>query len=388
MLLLQRFRGSTNEIFLLLVIAIAAHGCHSTEAKGESPENSQFQATPTPELPVLTIRNDSATTYKDYTASLEGKINVEIRAQVDGYLNKIFVDEGSYVKAGQPLFKIDDHTYVEQLNTATANLHAAEAAMNSAQIEVDKLTPLVKNNVISEMQLKSAQSNFNGAKASVELARAAIATARINVDFTLIKAPVNGYIGRIPKRIGNLVSKNEPAGLTMLSDIDQVYAYFSMSEPEYLHFNQQIPGGSLQKTIDKFPPLSLIMANGSLYVHKGKLDLVNGQFDKNTGAISLRATFPNPDKLLRSGNTGKIRMEEHQDSVILVPISATLDQQDKTFVYILGDSNKVKRQSINISGKSGNNYIIDGGVKPGDKIVVQGFETLQEGSAIIPQLQK
>ncbi|MBS1598244.1 MAG: efflux RND transporter periplasmic adaptor subunit [Bacteroidetes bacterium] len=384
MSLLQRFYRLTFEILLLFLPAAIIQSCHSSETKTEQPQH----LTQTPELPVITIRNDSAVTYKEYTASLEGKVNVEIRAQVDGYLNKIFVDEGSYVKTGQSLFKIDDHTYLEQLNTALANLHAAEATMNNAQIEVDKLTPLVKNNVISEIQLKTAQTNYNGAKASVELAKAAIASARINVDFTLIKAPVNGYIGRIPKRIGNLVSKNDQTGLTTLSDIDQVYAYFSMSESEFLRFHEQSPGISLEKTIDQLPALSLVMADGLVYQHKGKLDLVNGQFDKSTGAITLRATFPNPEKLLRSGNTGKIRMEEHQSSVILVPISATIDQQEKTFVYVLGDSNKVKRKAINISGKSGNNYIVKDGVSVGDKIVTEGFETLNEGSAIIPQQSK
>jgi membrane fusion protein (multidrug efflux system) len=130
------------------------------------------------------------------------------------------------------------------------------------------------------------------------------------------------------------------------------------------------------------------MADGLVYPHKGKLDLVNGQFDKSTGAITLRATFPNPQKILRSGNTGKIRMEENQSSVLLVPISATIDQQEKTFVYILGDSNKVKRRAIMVTGKSGNNYIVKEGLKPGDRIVTAGFETLTEGSVIIPQTTK
>ena len=379
MLLSQRFCRSTNLLSSILLVAAIGQGCDSSEAKNE---NTQVQ---TPAVPVLTLQIDSATTYKEYTASLEGKINVEIRAQVDGYLNKIFIDEGSYVQAGQSLFKIDDHTYQEQLNTATASLHAAEANMNNAQIEVDKLTPLVKNNVISDIQLKTAQSSVNAMQASVELAKASIASARINLNFTLIKAPVNGYIGRIPKRIGNLVSKNDQQGLTMLSDIDQVYAYFSMSEAEFLHFNQLVPGNSLEQKIHQLPPLSLVMADGIVYPHKGKLDLVNGQFDKSTGAITLRATFPNPQKILRSGNTGKIRMEEKQSSILLVPISATIDQQEKTFVYILGENNKMKRQAIIVTGKSGNNYIVKEGLKPGDRIVTAGFETLTEGSVIIPQ---
>jgi len=340
-------------------------------------------------LPVLEIVVDSATTYKDYTASLEGKINVEIRAQVDGYLTGILVDEGAFVKAGQPLFRIDDKVYREQLNTALANLHVAEANMNSAQIEVDKLTPLVKNNVISDIQLKSAQSSYDASRASVEQAKTSVSSARINLGFTLIKAPVSGFIGRIPKRIGGLVSRGDMQGLTTLSDIDQVYAYFTLSESGFLSLNQQRQGGlSMQQMINQLRPVTLILANGMPYAHKGKIDLVNGQFDKTTGSITLRATFPNPEKMLRSGNTGKIRMEEHMDSVLMVPISATMDQQDKIFVYLLGDSNIVKRQSIIILGKADTRYIVKEGIKSGDRIVTAGIESLAEGTRISPQSGK
>jgi len=182
--------------YFLLSASIFLTGCGSSKAPSPASE------TKTASLPVMEIVADSATTYKDYTASLEGKINIEIRAQVDGYLKEILVDEGAYVKAGQPLFRIDENVYREQFNTAIANLHVAEANMNSAQIEIDKLTPLVKNNVISDIQLKTAQSSFNASKASVEQAKAAVSSARINLNFTLIKAPVNGFIGRIPKRLG------------------------------------------------------------------------------------------------------------------------------------------------------------------------------------------
>jgi membrane fusion protein (multidrug efflux system) len=327
---------------------------------------------------------DSTITYKDYTAFLEGRINVEIRAQVDGYLDKIFVDEGSYVHAGDPLFKIEDHIYQEQLNAATAGLHAAQATMQTAQIEIDKLTPLVEHNVISEIQLKTAKSNYEVAKASVEQSKGAVNTARINLNFTLVKAPVNGYIGRIPKRIGNLVSKNDAQGLTTLSDIDQVYAYFSMSETEFLQLNMLNPGKTVQEKINGLPAVSLVMANENVYEHPGKVDLVNGQFERTSGAITLRATFPNPEKMLRSGNTGKVRMQEKWKDIFLIPQAATLDQQDRTFIYIVGDSNKVRRQDIKIEGKSGTNYIIRGGIVQGAKIVTAGLGTLSDGASIVP----
>jgi len=366
-----------------------ALGIILTQGCGPAPAPAAASEVKTVSLPILEIVADSTTTYKDYTASLEGKINVEIRAQVDGYLTGILVDEGAFVKTGQPLFRIDDKVYREQLNTALANLHVAEANMNSAQIEVDKLTPLVKNNVISDIQLKSAQSSYDASRASVEQAKTSVSSARINLGFTLVKAPVSGFIGRIPKRIGGLVSRGDMQGLTTLSDIDQVYAYFTLSESGFLSLNQQRQGGlSMQQMINQLRPVTLILANGMPYGYKGKIDLVNGQFDKTTGSITLRATFPNPEKMLRSGNTGKIRMEEHMDSVLMVPISATMDQQDKIFVYLLGDSNIVKRQSIIILGKADTRYIVKEGIKSGDRIVTAGIESLAEGTRISPQSGK
>jgi membrane fusion protein, multidrug efflux system len=379
MCLYKRFYSPGAGYFLLVFWAILSHGCGS----GHTPKQESKKEAIV--LPVLKITQDSATTYKDYTAALEGKINIDIRAQVDGYLNGILVDEGAYVNAGQSLFRIDDKVYREELNTAIANLHVAEAHMNAAQIEIDKLTPLVENKVISDIQLKSAQAAYNAALASVEQGKAAVSSARINLGFTLIKAPVNGFIGRIPKRLGGLVSRNDPQGLTTLSDIDSVYAYFTLSESGFLSLNRQREGVSTQDMINQLRPVTLLLANGMAYSHKGKINLVNGQFDKTTGSITLRATFPNPEKLLRSGNTGKVRMEEHMDSVLMVPIAATMDQQDKIFVYLLGDSNLVKRQSISIMGKAGTNYIVKEGIKPGDKIVTEGMERLTEGTRITPK---
>jgi membrane fusion protein, multidrug efflux system len=375
-----RLRGT----LALLILGIMFSCCGSSSAGGENLP-AERTAPATPSLPVMEIKQDSTITYKDYTAFLEGRINVEIRAQVDGYLAKIFVDEGSYVHAGDPLFKIEDHIYQEQLNAATAGLHAAEATMQTAQIEIDKLTPLVEHNVISEIQLKTAKSNYEVAKASVEQSKDAVSSARINLNFTMIKAPVNGYIGRIPKRIGNLVTKSDAQGLTNLTDIDQVYAYFSMSEPEFLQLNLQNPGKTVEEKIKGLPPVSLVLANENVYDHLGRVDLVNGQFERTSGAIALRATFPNPEKMLRSGNTGKVRMQQRWSDIFLIPMAATLDQQDKTFIYILGDSNKVRRQNINIEGKAGTYYIIRAGIDPGAKIVTEGLGNLTDGQTIVPQ---
>ncbi|SEW44582.1 efflux RND transporter periplasmic adaptor subunit [Chitinophaga arvensicola] len=359
------------------LFSAALYGCGASAGHGTG-------APATPELPVVQLDTSSAMTSSEYSAVLEGKVNVDVRPQVDGYLDKIFVDEGSFVKAGQPLFQVNDRPYREQLNKDIANLHAMESSVNTAQLEVDKIKPLVDNKVVADMQLKTAMASLQTAKANVEQARAAVAASQINVGFTLVKAPVSGYIGRIPKRVGNLVGKTDATPLTTLSDISEVYAYFSMSENDFMNFSKGASGNTLQEQLRLLRPVSLILSNGDLFRQKGRIEMVDGQFNKTTAAISLRATFPNPGSILRSGNTGKVKIEQLFSGIIQVPQSATLEMQDKVFVYELGDSNIVKRRIIQLAGANGDQFIVKEGLKRGDKIVTAGIETLMEGTPVIP----
>ena len=360
------------------------YGCSSSAA-----ENTGM-GMPPPPLPVITITTSSATTYQEFPASLEGKVNVEIRPQVEGYLEKIYVDEGAYVKAGQLLFKIDPRVYDEQLNNAKSNLLAAQANMEKAKVEVDRLTPLVENNVISDVQLKTAKAAYDAAKASVEQSKAMVGNAQINVGYTYIKAPVSGYIGRIPYKLGSLVGKGEDQPLTVLSDVSEVYAYFSMSESDFIVFKNKYEGNTLEEKIKHVPPVELILADDSAYTQKGKIELVEGQFDKTVGAINFRASFPNPSRILRTGNTGKIRLPQMFKSVLIVPQDATFEIQDKTFVYAVGDSNKIVTKPITISGRTTNYYYVSNGLKAGEKIVLSSQSTmlmggLRDGMRITPQ---
>jgi membrane fusion protein (multidrug efflux system) len=360
------------------------YGCNSSAA-----ENTGM-GMPPPQLPAITITTSSATTYQEFPASLEGKVNVEIRPQVEGYLEKIYVDEGAYVKAGQLLFKIDPRVYDEQLNNAKSNLLAAQANMEKAKVEVDRLTPLVENNVISDVQLKTAKAAYDAAKASVEQSKAMVGNAQINVGYTYIKAPVSGYIGRIPYKLGSLVGKGEDQPLTVLSDVSEVYAYFSMSESDFIVFKNKYEGNTLEEKIKHVPPVELILADDSTYTQKGKIELVEGQFDKTVGAINFRASFPNPSRILRTGNTGKIRLPQMFKSVLIVPQDATFEIQDKTFVYAVGDSNKIVTKPITISGRTTNYYYVSNGLKAGEKIVLSSQSTmlmggLRDGMRITPQ---
>lgn len=361
----------------LVIIALASCG---------SPQQAQV-APPAPSLPVAEVQTGTQTTYQEYPASIEGTVNVEVRPQVSGTLDKVFVDEGAYVSAGQPIFKINELPYRSALNNALASLHAAEAAQGNAQIEVDKLTPLVENKVVSDYQLKTAKASYKVATANIESAKANVSTAQINLGYTLIKAPVSGYIGRLERKQGSLVGPQDLAALTELSDVHEVHVYFALGEKDFVAFKEQYPGETIKDKLKKLPFVSLLLADGTEYVKHGKIDIVDGQFDKTTGAITVRATFSNPQGLLRSGNTGKIRLSlEHKDALI-VPESATVDMQDKVFVFTVGDSSKVKKQAINIIGKNGDNYLVKDGVKAGDQIVLSGIDKLQEGMVIHPEKQ-
>ncbi|HEY4208390.1 MAG TPA: efflux RND transporter periplasmic adaptor subunit [Puia sp.] len=362
----------------VIVAAVIAVGCTSVQGNQAPP--------PPPALPVLQLDPTSATTYQEYSASLEGKTNVEIRPQVSGYLDKIYVEEGAYVTAGQPLFKINDRPYDEQVNNAQANVLAAKANLEKADIEVRRLQPLVDNKVVSDVQLKAAQAEYEAAKAAVKQAEASGNNAGINLGYTLIKAPVSGYIGRIPFKTGALVGKGETEPLTVLSDVKEVYAYFSLSEKDFLEFTSEAAGKTIAEKIKGMPAVQLQLADRTVYPAKGKVELMEGQFDKNMGTIQFRAIFPNSDGLLRTGSTGKILIPQASGNTLAVPQQSTYEIQDKVFVYIVGDSNKVLSEPIKITGQTTAYYLVNKGLQPGQKIVFAGMDRLHDGAVIQPQV--
>jgi len=364
--------------FCILFAAVILYGCGTSSG-------SPMMMQPTQSLPVISINTLPVTTYREFTASVEGTKNIDIRPQVEGYLEKIYVDEGAHVKKGQLLFKINEQPFREQLNNANASVLSAKAARESAEINVNKLTPLVQNNVISDVQLKTADAAFNVAKANVAQAEATVNTAQINLGYTSITAAVDGYIGRIPYKTGSLVGKNETEALTVLSEVKNVYAYFSLSEPEFIEFKNQMAGNTIEDKIKQLPPVELVLADKSIYPEKGKVEIVEGQFNKTIGAINFRAIFPNAQGLLRSGNTGKIRLARRIENSIVVPQEATFELQDKIFVFTLTDSNKVSATPITVSGRSGNYYLVTKGLQSGEKIVFTGLDRLRDGIVIIPQ---
>src|SRR5690606_1227774 len=338
-----------------------------------------------PTLPVVTLDSEDQIIYQEYPASIEGASMIEVRPQVEGTLDRIFVDEGAKVHKGQLLFKINDRLYQEQLNQAKANLQAAEAALENTALEVEKKTRLVANKVLTDFQLKAAVSAHQVAKASVQQAKSVVEAAKINLGYTEIRATTAGYIGRLLKKQGSLVSPLDGEPLTQLANVQTLHVYFSLGENDVIAFKSDAKGETLQQKLQQVPPVTLLLSDRSIYEHTGKIDMVDGQFDKNTGAITLRATFPNPEGVLRNGNTGKIRLEKHYLEALLIPQLATIEIQDKIFVYKVNDDNKVSQQPITIVGKSGENYLVEKGIKVGDRIVYKGIDLLQDGQVITPQ---
>jgi len=367
------------------ILIILLYSCKD----GSAPEGNG--AMPPPSLPVITASMMPATTYQDFTASVQGRRDVEIKPQVDGYLTSIEVDEGAYVHKGQPLFIIDRRPFEEQLNNAKAALVAARASMENAQINVDKLKPLVENNVVSDVQLRSAQAIYNNARAAADQSQAAVESARINLNYTTITAPSDGYVGTIPFKTGSLVTKGMADALTVVSETKDMRVYFSMSEPDFLQFKLKYPGNTIADKVKQMPPVQLVLADNSVYPQPGRVELVEGQFDKTVGAIKFRASFPNAEGMLRSGSTGKVRIPTTLKSVLVIPQDATFELQDKVFVYTVGDSNKIVTKPLSISGRTTNYYFVSDGVKQGDKIVLSSMSTtmiggLRDGMVIQPQM--
>lgn len=332
---------------------------------------------------VLTIVPQTTTLYTDFPATIEGEQNVEIRPKIDGYMEKIYVDEGSAVKKGQLLFKISAPQYEEDVRTAQANIKIAVADVNAAEMNVNKVRPLVEKNIISKYELESAQFTLQAKKAALAQAKATLANAKTNLGYTSVTSPVNGVVGTIPYKMGSLVSSNTQEPLTTVSNISNIYAYFSVNEKQALEFSENTKGGTTAARLASLPPVQLILADGSLFPQKGRIETASGLINTQTGSVRVRATFPNPHNMIRSGSSGAVRIPSKVDSAILIPQKATYEIQGKKFAYKLSDSLTASSVEIKIMNNSGGQFfVVTDGLKPGDKIVLEGVATLREGEKI------
>ncbi|MCB0454446.1 MAG: efflux RND transporter periplasmic adaptor subunit [Aequorivita sp.] len=328
----------------------------------------QQQAMP---FTVSAVPTKDITAYKTYPTTLQGSIDSEVRAKVSGYIQSVLVDEGQKVRKGQPLFKLETQSLSQDAD-------AAKATVNAAQVEVDKLIPLVEKNIISPVQLETAKAKLAQAKSSYNSVLA-------NIGYATVTSPVDGYVGSIPYREGSLVSATSPKPLTTVARIDKMFAFFAMSETEYLNFLEKTPGKSLQDKINNFPKVALILANGQTYDQQGTIETVTGQIDTNTGTVSFRAAFANPNMLLANGSSGTLEIPTNYKNALVVPQAATFDQQGQTYVYTVGENNTTVATLITIKDKTDNLYIVDSGVKGGDLVVMKGIGKLRNNTPIQPQ---
>lgn len=337
-------------------------------------KKKEEQATP-PVMPykVINVSKSNTSLLAEYPATLEGITDIDIRAKVDGYIEKIYVQEGQEVKKGQLLFKLETQT-------ADQEASAAKAKVAAAQVEVNRLKPLVERNIISDVQLETAKANLASAKSTYQSI-----LARIN--YATIKSPVNGIVGTLPLRLGSYVSSQTAEPLTRISDVSTIYAYFSMNEKQQLDITMHSAGKTFQEKIAKMPAVNLILSNGIEYEQKGKIETFSGQANTQTGSFNVRASFTNANKLLRSGGSGTIQIPTNLTDVILIPQNATLEMQDKRVVLTVDKENKVKAIPVEVRAVPGGQYfVVDKGLNVNDKILIEGVGIISEGTEIKPQL--
>lgn len=334
-------------------------------------QDAQQASGPAP-YPVVEVPLRTVTGYTSYPASLEGVVSSDVRTKVSGYITDVLVDEGQAVRKGQPLFKLETQTLIQDAGAARAN-------MNAAQVEVDKLKPLVEKGIVGRMQLETAEARLAQAQAVYKSIGASI-------NYATIRSPIDGYIGAIRFRQGALVSPVDPSPLTTVSDIDQVYAFFSMNERDYLNFIQAAKGSNLTQKIANFPPVQLQLVNGEIYEEPGEIETVTGQVNTTTGTVGFRAIFPNSDRLLADGNSGVIRIPRTYEDVPVVPEKATFEQQGRVYVFrVQGDSVAVTT-AVEVRDRIANLVVVASGIHEGDRIVAEGVGKLRHNTPIQPRL--
>ena len=335
------------------------------------------------EYAVRTIEGQSANLQTTYPAVIKGVQDVEIRPKISGFITKLCVKEGQTVKAGQLLFVIDNVTYAAAVRQAKAAVNSAKAQLNTSKLTYDNSQKLFKSNVIGDYELQSAKNSYESAQAALAQAQANYVSAKQNLDFCYIKSPSAGVVGNLPYRVGALVSSTSQEPLTTVSNIKTMQVYFSMTEKDLLDMTRT--AGGLHAVISEYPAVKLQLADGTMYAHPGRVAAVSGVIDSSTGSVSIRADFPNPENLLKSGGSGSIVVPHESSNVIVVSQEAVAQVQDRYFVYVVGKDNKVKYTNVTVNpNNDGKNYIIESGLNVGDRIVVKGINSLKDGMQIKP----
>lgn len=376
---MKAFISSCMLLLHALVLLILTSCGRKTEQSSKAPP--PLQSFKTLEL---TARN--TTLYMSFPAVLRGKENVEIRPKVEGFVEEIYIDEGSVVKKGQPLFRISAPLYEQQMRNYAALVASAEADVNTAELQVTKTRPLVEKEIISSYELDFAVNALKARRAALLQARANLDNAKTNVGYTHIVSPVDGIAGELPYKTGSLVSSASPQPLTTISGNGSVYAYVSLNEKQLLNFSRTYAGATIPEKLMKLPPVELILSDGSEYGYKGKVETVNGLINTETGSASFRAIFPNPAGLIRSGGSAAVKVPRYVEDVLLVPQKSTFEVQGKKFLYLVDGAGKIHSNEIEVEALTcGQLYVVKKGLKKGDRIVLEGTDFLKDGMQIKPE---
>lgn len=351
---------------------------------GGSQQQQQMQAQ-APQLATITVNYGTTELESAYPATIKGRTDIDIRPQVTGFITKVHVDEGQQVKKGQVLFTLDQVQYQAAVESAEAAVKVAQTAVSNAQLTADNKKKLYDKNIISEFEYQLAANSLAQAKAQLSQAQASLISARKNLAYTVVTSPCDGVVGQIPNREGSLASPSSAQALTTVSDNSQVYAYFSLNEKDILNLSHD-GSKSINASLSQMPEVSLRLANGEVYPSKGKIATLSGVIDNTTGSASVRALFDNKSGMLRSGSTGSILIPLDLDSALIIPQKATYELQNLRYVYVLNDSNVAVSQAITINPvNDGKNFVVTSGLKPGDRVVIEGVGTkVREGVKVQP----
>lgn len=361
-------------LFVALVAALTLVSCGKKSGGGlASLQDNEFA--------VRTAGVSSADLQTTYPATIKGLQDVDVHPKISGFITNVYVHEGQTVSAGQPMFTIDSETYRAQVSQARAALNTARAQANTARLTYLNNKKLFDQHIIGQYELETAQNSYSTAQAQVAQAQAALASASETLSWCVVRAPSAGVVGSLPFKKGALVSAQNT--LTTVSDISTVEVFFSMSEPDILSMSKT--AGSVAGVLKEMPMVKLQLADGTIYNQPGRVVKMSGVIDASTGAYTLIAHFSNPQRLLKSGGAGQIVVPHVSNSAIIIPQEATVQVQDKIFVYLVGSNNKVKYTEIKVNPQDdGINYIVTAGLHVGDRYVSKGITKLTDGEQINP----
>lgn len=365
-------------IWILPLASLLLTACNSEKGKKANGNQAQYKT--------LTVERSDQTLTSEYSARLTGRQIVEIRPQVSGNITRICINEGQRVTKGQTLFIIDQVPYQAALEVAKASVATAQAKMETARMEYESSQTLKTEQVVSDYTVRTMQNTLNEAKAALAQAKAQELNARNNLSYTVVKSPVSGSASMIPYHVGALVGSTISEPLVTVADDHEMYAYFSVTENQTISLIQQY--GSIEQFIKQAPEVELRLSNGSTYPQKGHIDAVSGTVDASTGAVSLRATFPNANHLLHNGGSGSVVVSSHRKDCIVIPQEATYELQNRTFVYRVIDG-KTKATPIEVFRlNNGKEYIVESGLNEGDVIIAEGAGLLKDGMEVKGKSEK